>query len=176
MVTWTAEPTVRPLDGEQAEPRPTGRHAASPLLRISRPLRFTAAATRSWVAARLGVAARWGVVVRWGMVARSVAAARFGALVEEVTARAGRGWRRVSSAIARRAEVFSAVRRRVRTATVRWTLHARAKGEAGMSTAEYAVGTIAACGFAALLFKIVTSAEVRAMLAALIQKALKLAG
>ncbi|GAA1269353.1 hypothetical protein Psi02_19320 [Planotetraspora silvatica] len=53
---------------------------------------------------------------------------------------------------------------------------ARARAEAGMSTAEYAVGTIAACGFAALLFKIVTSAEVRSMLSALIQKALKLAG
>jgi len=53
---------------------------------------------------------------------------------------------------------------------------ARAGAEAGMSTAEYAVGTIAACGFAALLFKIVTSAEVRSMLSALIQKALKLAG
>nr|WP_245658436.1 MULTISPECIES: DUF4244 domain-containing protein [Microtetraspora] len=45
-----------------------------------------------------------------------------------------------------------------------------------MSTAEYAVGTIAACAFAGLLFKIVTSGEVRSMLTALIQKALKLAG
>ncbi|WP_315967871.1 DUF4244 domain-containing protein [Planotetraspora sp. A-T 1434] len=69
-----------------------------------------------------------------------------------------------------------AVRSRVRLAGVQWTLLARTRREAGMSTAEYAVGTIAACGFAALLFKIVTSAEVRSMLAALIQKALKLAG
>jgi len=46
----------------------------------------------------------------------------------------------------------------------------------GMSTAEYAVGTIAACAFAALLFKIVSSAEVHAALSALIDRALKLAG
>ncbi|MBP2707248.1 DUF4244 domain-containing protein [Microbispora sp. RL4-1S] len=58
---------------------------------------------------------------------------------------------------------------------LRRVVAARERAEAGMSTAEYAVGTIAACGFAALLFKVVTSAEVRSMLAALIQKALKLA-
>jgi Protein of unknown function (DUF4244) len=79
-------------------------------------------------------------------------------------------------------ELPSALRRLIRSLRARmlsmgvqWTLTARAKAEAGMSTAEYAVGTIAACGFAALLFKVVTSAEVRSMLAALIQKALKLA-
>jgi hypothetical protein len=32
-----------------------------------------------------------------------------------------------------------------------------ARGEAGMSTAEYAVGTVSACGFAGLLFKLLTS-------------------
>jgi hypothetical protein len=46
----------------------------------------------------------------------------------------------------------------------------------GMSTAEYAVGTIAACAFAALLFKIVNSPEVTEMLSALIDRALKLNG
>ncbi|WP_455432788.1 DUF4244 domain-containing protein [Streptosporangium soli] len=46
----------------------------------------------------------------------------------------------------------------------------------GMSTAEYAVGTIAACGFAALLFKVVTSPEVRELLVGLINRALKVAG
>jgi uncharacterized protein DUF4244 len=48
----------------------------------------------------------------------------------------------------------------------------RAAAEAGMSTAEYAVGTIAACGFAAVLYKIVTSGPVRSALTAVIQKAL----
>ncbi|MEU7832641.1 MULTISPECIES: DUF4244 domain-containing protein [unclassified Nonomuraea] len=45
-----------------------------------------------------------------------------------------------------------------------------------MSTAEYAVGTIAACAFAALLFKVVTSPEVHEMLSKLIDKALNTAG
>ncbi|MDH2426729.1 DUF4244 domain-containing protein [Sphaerisporangium sp. TRM90804] len=53
---------------------------------------------------------------------------------------------------------------------------ARVRSEAGMSTAEYAVGTIAACAFAGLLFKIVTSPEIRKMLSDLIARALKLAG
>lgn len=49
----------------------------------------------------------------------------------------------------------------------------RTREESGMSTAEYAVGTIAACAFAALLFKIVTSPEVQEMLTDLINRALK---
>ncbi len=47
-----------------------------------------------------------------------------------------------------------------------------AAAEAGMSTAEYAVGTIAACGFAAVLYKIVTSGPVRTALTGVIEKAL----
>ncbi|MEU0563895.1 DUF4244 domain-containing protein [Nonomuraea sp. NPDC005983] len=46
----------------------------------------------------------------------------------------------------------------------------------GMSTAEYAVGTIAACAFAALLFKVVSSPEVSEMLTKLIDQALKTTG
>lgn len=42
----------------------------------------------------------------------------------------------------------------------------------GMSTAEYAVGTIAACGFAAVLYKIVTSGAVSAEMQQLIERAL----
>ncbi|MFF4774623.1 DUF4244 domain-containing protein [Microtetraspora fusca] len=72
--------------------------------------------------------------------------------------------------------MIGAVRAHARSTAVQWTLIARTRAEAGMSTAEYAVGTIAACAFAGLLFKIVTSGEVRSMLTALIQKALKLAG
>lgn len=48
----------------------------------------------------------------------------------------------------------------------------RSAAEAGMSTAEYAVGTIAACGFAAVLYKIVTSGPVKSALSAVIEKAL----
>ena len=46
----------------------------------------------------------------------------------------------------------------------------------GMSTAEYAVGTVAAAAFAGLLFKIVTSPEVRTLLSGIIRRALQLAG
>lgn len=54
--------------------------------------------------------------------------------------------------------------------------YGRTRGDRGMSTAEYAVGTIAACGFAALLFKIVTSDDVRELLVGLINRALNIAG
>ncbi|MDP9847371.1 DUF4244 domain-containing protein [Streptosporangium lutulentum] len=46
----------------------------------------------------------------------------------------------------------------------------------GMSTAEYAVGTIAACAFAAILFKVVTSSEVQQLITGLINRALNVAG
>ncbi|HEX4811458.1 MAG TPA: DUF4244 domain-containing protein [Nonomuraea sp.] len=55
----------------------------------------------------------------------------------------------------------------------RWLHYAIVGRERGMSTAEYAVGTIAACAFAALLFKVVSSPEVQEMLSALIDRALK---
>ena len=45
----------------------------------------------------------------------------------------------------------------------------------GMSTAEYAVGTVAAVGFAALLYKVVTSASVQAALDGVIHRALNVA-
>ncbi|MFF4650946.1 DUF4244 domain-containing protein [Streptomyces sp. NPDC001380] len=49
---------------------------------------------------------------------------------------------------------------------------AAARPDAGMTTAEYAVGTVAACGFAAVLYKVVTSDTVSAALAKLVQRAL----
>lgn len=48
----------------------------------------------------------------------------------------------------------------------------RVRGEAGMTTAEYAVGTVAACAFAAVLFKVVTGDSVLAGLGDLINSAL----
>ncbi|MGP3926161.1 MULTISPECIES: DUF4244 domain-containing protein [unclassified Streptomyces] len=47
-----------------------------------------------------------------------------------------------------------------------------ARREAGMTTAEYAVGTVAACGFAAVLYKVVTSGTVSAALESVIGRAL----
>lgn len=86
------------------------------------------------------------------------------------------GWRGPGSVAGRLGKTAHAVRSLMRSAGVQWTLIVRTRSDSGMSTAEYAVGTIAACAFAGLLFKVVTSSEVRTMLAALIQKALKLAG
>jgi Protein of unknown function (DUF4244) len=48
----------------------------------------------------------------------------------------------------------------------------RSSLDAGMSTAEYAVGTIAAVAFAVVLYKVVTSGEVQAELADIIRSAL----
>jgi hypothetical protein len=44
--------------------------------------------------------------------------------------------------------------------------------DSGMSTAEYAVGTVAACGFAAVLYKAVTSDTVGRLLRGVIEQAL----
>jgi hypothetical protein len=45
-------------------------------------------------------------------------------------------------------------------------------GEAGMSTAEYAIGTIAAAAFAAVLYKVVTGDMIVNALTDLVQRAL----
>ncbi|GAA4515003.1 MULTISPECIES: DUF4244 domain-containing protein [Nonomuraea] len=60
--------------------------------------------------------------------------------------------------------------------SVRQARLAGAARDRGMSTAEYAVGTIAACAFAALLFKVVSSPEVQEMLSSLIDRALNTKG
>ena len=44
--------------------------------------------------------------------------------------------------------------------------------EAGMSTAEYAVGTVAACAFAAVLYRVVTGGSVVSALGDLVERAL----
>ncbi|HIV57021.1 MAG TPA: DUF4244 domain-containing protein [Candidatus Stackebrandtia faecavium] len=53
---------------------------------------------------------------------------------------------------------------------MRW--RSRLHGEEGMSTAEYAVGTIAAVAFAGLLLKVLTSDQVRQALMDVIDRAL----
>jgi hypothetical protein len=52
-------------------------------------------------------------------------------------------------------------------------LRARLRGDAGMNTAEYAVGTLAAVAFAGVLLKVLTSGNVQAALTAIINRALK---
>ena len=46
--------------------------------------------------------------------------------------------------------------------------------DAGMTTAEYAVGTVAACGFGGILFKVITSPEVLNLVKDVIAAAFKL--
>jgi hypothetical protein len=48
----------------------------------------------------------------------------------------------------------------------------RSAVDRGMSTAEYAVGTVAAVAFAVVLYKIVRSPEVSSALSSIVQKAL----
>jgi len=52
-------------------------------------------------------------------------------------------------------------------------LFARLRGEAGMTTAEYAVGMLAAVGFAAVLLKVLSGDDVQESLTAIIARALK---
>ncbi|MGW1816345.1 DUF4244 domain-containing protein [Streptomyces sp. NPDC002125] len=55
----------------------------------------------------------------------------------------------------------------------RFGTHVRCGGlDRGMTTSEYAVGTIAACAFAAVLYKVVTSGAVLSALQSLIKNAL----
>jgi hypothetical protein len=48
------------------------------------------------------------------------------------------------------------------------------RDEAGMNTAEYAVGTVGACGFAGLLYQLLTSDFGRQLLQTLFDKVLTL--
>ena len=47
-------------------------------------------------------------------------------------------------------------------------------GDAGMTTAEYAVGTVAACGFSGILYKVLTSEHVLQLVKEVIEKAFRL--
>jgi hypothetical protein len=60
----------------------------------------------------------------------------------------------------------------LRTALARRWAQAQATDEDGMSTAEYAVGTVAACAFGAVLYKVVTGGSVVAALGDLVESAL----
>ncbi|WP_410091281.1 DUF4244 domain-containing protein [Streptomyces sp. adm13(2018)] len=70
----------------------------------------------------------------------------------------------VSAAMGRQARMRARARARARRDA--------ARRDAGMTTSEYAVGTIAAAGFAAVLYKIVTSGTVSGALESMIGKAL----
>lgn len=59
----------------------------------------------------------------------------------------------------------------MRHGDTRFRTTTRGRGDAGMSTAEYAIGTVAACAFAGLLLKILTSSEVSGLLSGVIKRA-----
>ena len=65
--------------------------------------------------------------------------------------------------------LFCAAARRI-TRTIPERL--RTARDAGMSTAEYAIGTVAACAFAAVLYKVVTSTQILDLLSGVVSRAL----
>ena len=65
----------------------------------------------------------------------------------------------------------------VRTAPVRAAVRLqtmRTSEDAGMTTAEYAVVTVAACGFSGVLYKVITSPQVLELVTNVLSRALKL--
>ncbi len=52
----------------------------------------------------------------------------------------------------------------------------RLRSERGMTTAEYAVGTVAACGFGGILYKLLTSEPIQDLLGSVIEKAFGVIG
>jgi hypothetical protein len=61
-----------------------------------------------------------------------------------------------------------------RSLTIRWRI-IRGAADVGMTTAEYAVGTLAACAFAAVLMAVVRSGAIKSALTGLITSALSIA-
>ena len=56
--------------------------------------------------------------------------------------------------------------------TPRRPVSLKALPDLGMATAEYAIATLAACGFAGMLLALLRSAEVRGLLSGIIRRAL----
>lgn len=80
-----------------------------------------------------------------------------------------RAWRVVEAASA----VSRLYRSRVRVGSgARFRFRTGLRADSGMVSAEYAVGTLAACGLAALLYKVVTSGSVSGALESVIGNAL----
>ena len=67
-------------------------------------------------------------------------------------------------------------RRLARLHLVRRCVGRASDSDRGMSTAEYAIGTLAACGFAGRLVTILRSSAVQELLLGIIKKALAVGG
>ncbi|MEI7034203.1 DUF4244 domain-containing protein [Streptomyces pratensis] len=72
---------------------------------------------------------------------------------------------------ARRAQPSTWLLNRPGKWTARWSGRLR-RSDRGMTTSEYAVGTIAACAFAAVLYKVVNSGPVLSAMQSLVEGAL----
>lgn len=70
---------------------------------------------------------------------------------------------------------LTTVRKAPTLVAMRMQLLKSADRESGMATAEYAVATVAACGFSGILYKLLTSPEVLGLLRDVISRAFKLA-
>jgi hypothetical protein len=55
-------------------------------------------------------------------------------------------------------------------------VNALRRSEQGMTTAEYAVGTVAACGFGGILYKLLTSDTVVELLTSVVRRAFDILG
>lgn len=78
---------------------------------------------------------------------------------------------RPSTALAQRSRIGASSRRVYPRIPVRLL-----RSDRGMTTAEYAVGTVAACGFAGVLFKLLTSDVVVSFLTEILRRAFGLLG
>lgn len=87
-----------------------------------------------------------------------------------LTTRSRRAVRDGRAARARRARQLPRVLAFLGRRTAPW--RRLAGSDAGMSTAEYAIGTVAACAFAALLYKVVTSTQILDLLTGVVSRAL----
>ena len=63
-----------------------------------------------------------------------------------------------------------------RTTALELPTPVRSRDEQGMSTAEYAVGTVGACGFGGVLIEVLRSEPVRNTLKSILMKALSFSG
>ncbi|MEV7286877.1 DUF4244 domain-containing protein [Streptomyces sp. NPDC093252] len=70
--------------------------------------------------------------------------------------------------------MYGLVRARVRAwaGRVRARVLRRARSDAGMATSEYALGVVAAAGFAVVLYRVLTSGTVAAKLQSMVESAL----
>lgn len=165
----------RPQAGRPQAGRPQVRRVATPSTETSSARRGRAVAAQSWSC--LPGVAQGRAVARTQVTAPDIEGDRMSRRTPSRTSRrtCRRAFRRTcrpttwrrASRLASHLQV--AVRRR--RPGLRLSL-----GDAGMTTAEYAIGTLAACGFAALLVGILKSGQVKALLLGVITKALALGG